>query len=461
MPEQYYPAYYEDIDFCLSAAEAGWETWYQPDSVVVHQRSTSTNPMVRSFLMATGAELFKERWKDRLPSFQPSGEVERAVWHGMGCPIRVLVIDDRIPDPSRGAGYGRMRDTLAILARESDLYVSFHACVSDGEAPFPVNGVRVVIDLEQHLAMNGVDYDVVIISRPSTVRLCREIIDRNLPNATKIYDAEALFSRRLEMQLEKQVEWFSQGSRNQIEAEAADMRSLEASIVCWADRVVCISTLEADIVRSMTEKPVHVVSPRLELARPTDAELHERSGIGFVAGWMAGPGAPNSDGLLWFVREVLPKVRARQPEAVLRVTGFNPPSDVRWMAGQQVEFVGEVGDLRYFYETIRVAISPTRFGAGVKIKSVEAVQFAVPLVCTSEAASGLPSLLRDAVWVADNADDFAEAVTDLLTDDRAWNRMRDRCLAATSPKSAEENGMETWTWPTVVRDSAIVKQGNV
>jgi glycosyltransferase involved in cell wall biosynthesis len=457
MSDQYYPAYYEDIDFSLSAAEAGWETWYQPASTVVHERSTSTKPMVRSFLMAKGAEQFKRRWKDVLPSFEPYGEVERAVWHGMGCPTRVLVIDDRIPDARKGSGFGRMRDTLASLAQQSDLYLSFHPCVSAGDTPFPINGVRVITDLEQHLFTDGVEYDVVIVSRPDGFSLYHELIDEHLPDAAKIYDAEALFSRRLEMQ----VEHLPDGTRNRMKAYAAQMKELETSIVRWADRIVCISNIEADIVRSITQNPVYVVSPRLDLVHPTDAGFHERSDIGFVAGWLAGPGAPNSDGLLWFAREVLPKVRARQPEALLRVTGFNPPSDVRWLAGPQIEFVGEVSDLGCFYEGIRVAISPTRFGSGVKIKSVEAVQYGVPLVCTSEAARGLPSPIRDAVWVADSPDEFAEAVADLLTDDRAWKRMRDHCLAAEYSTSSEDSKTETWAWPAIVRESVKAQQGKV
>jgi O-antigen biosynthesis protein len=254
-----------------------------------------------------------------------------------------------------------------------------------------------------------------------------------------------------------QLERSSEEARGYVEAELARIKELEDSIVRWVDLVVCISKDEAEIVRSMTQSPVRVVSPRLELTLPTEAGFDRRSGIGFVAGWSSGAGSPNSDGLLWFAREVLPRVRVQEPEAVLRVTGFDPPSDVRWLASQQIEFVGEVRDLRSFYESTRVMISPTRFGAGVKIKTVEAIQFAVPLVCTSEAAAGLPPALRDAVWVADPADDFADAVVELLRDDRAWSRMRERCLAA--ERATEETDPEVWTWPAIVRDMLSVRQG--
>lgn len=35
----FYPAYYEETDLCLRAREAGFEVWYEPDAVVLHQSS--------------------------------------------------------------------------------------------------------------------------------------------------------------------------------------------------------------------------------------------------------------------------------------------------------------------------------------------------------------------------------------------------------------------------------------
>ena len=51
----YYPAYFEDVDFCLRAAEAGWEAWYQPAATVRHARWTSTGFEFRWFLHARSA----------------------------------------------------------------------------------------------------------------------------------------------------------------------------------------------------------------------------------------------------------------------------------------------------------------------------------------------------------------------------------------------------------------------
>jgi GT2 family glycosyltransferase/glycosyltransferase involved in cell wall biosynthesis len=443
----YYPAYFEDVDLCLRAAELGWECWYQPRSVVVHARSASTNIQLRGFLWGQAHRTFLRRWSRVLPQREHKGAIEQAVWKAMGQPLRVLVIDDQVPDPSMGSGLGRMYDMLARLDDEPDIHVSFFPRMQgDGPAiPFPIPGVRVISDLEVHLSDEGVDYEVVVVSRPHNVQVFREILTRRLPAAQVIYDAEALYHRRIEMQAD-----LADGDQKaDLLARADAMREVETSILEWADQAVCISEPEAVAARRLAVTPVHVVGPRLERVRPTTAPFRDRADIGFVAGWAAGAGSPNCDGLLWFAGEVMPKVRARLPGCRVLVTGFNPPEDVRWLAGSAVEFVGAIRDLASFYNRIRLAISPTRFGAGIKLKTVEAVQFGVPVVCTLEAAAGLPDYFRTGVWVARTADEFAEATVGLLRDQRTWDRQRRMCLDHDSYSEASSGGVALW--PSIVR----------
>ena len=102
-----------------------------------------------------------------------------------------------------------------------------------------------------------------------------------------------------------------------------------------------------------------------------------------VAGWLGGPRSPNADGLVWFVREVLPLVVARIPWFRLRVTGANPPPAIASLGDQSVTLVGGVEDLAPVYNAARLAISPLRFGSGVKMKVLEAISLGWPLVLSS------------------------------------------------------------------------------
>ncbi len=434
----------EKLDLCLRAAGHGWSTWYQPSSVVSAAEAT------RALVGPTALSTFARRWSTLQADREPPGHHEAALWRAAGEPLRLLVIDDELPDERRGSGYGRMHDVVSELDADLGLQVSFHPRLDPGERSVPELAAmagprtRVVPDLEGHLASDGVDFEVVVVSRPDNALRYRELIARRLPGAAVIYDAEALFFRRLE----RRAELADGDERTELLRQAADMAELEADLAAWADRVVTVSEEEASELRPATAGQVHVVSPRRPGVRPTPSGFSARSGGCLVAGWSAGAGSPNADGLVWFAREVLPRIVAQLPSFRLLVSGDDPPVDVRWAVGPEVELLGGLPELGGLYDRVRVAISPTRFGAGVKVKTVEAIQHGVPVVCTSEAAHGLGAGLATAAWVAPDAPGFADAVVTLASDRRAWERAR---AAAVSAAAGDETLAGVEQWPAIVR----------
>jgi GT2 family glycosyltransferase/glycosyltransferase involved in cell wall biosynthesis len=448
--DRYYPAYYEDLDLSLRAAEAGWQVWYQPASVVHHVRSASAGRL-RLFLDGRSHSQFVERWEEKLKDYEPAGAIERGVWRAMGRPLRILVLDDHVPDPSIGAGYGRMHDTLQALTSDEGIHVDYYPTVgSKHTTPSLARmGVRIIGDLESHVTTDGVDYEVVIIARPNNFQNFYWLMRKHFPLARVIYDAESLFFRRLEAKVAFARD---DDEREDIIREAEWARELEENIFASVDSVVCISEAEAEVVRRHTDRPVHIVEAWLTSPTPTSAPFEARRHIGLVAGWAAGAGSPNCEGLLWFAREVLPKVRAALPGCRLLVTGSRPPADVNWLEGRYVSFVGHVQDLSDFYNRVRVVISPTRYGAGVKLKTVEAIQYGVPVVATGEAVGGLSSTLLDAVWTSDDPDRFAEGVIALARDRDLWERYRTAELGHTDVAHSRDPHLRQWI--SIVRGTA-------
>jgi glycosyltransferase involved in cell wall biosynthesis len=80
-------------------------------------------------------------------------------------------------------------------------------------------------------------------------------------------------------------------------------------------------------------------------------------------------------------------------------------------------------ELLAWYRQARVAVVPLLTGAGVKLKSVEALWHGVPAVLTLAGAQGLPGVDSVASVVAET-EAFAAAVCDLLTDDALWRQRR-------------------------------------
>lgn len=367
---------------------------------------------------------------------------------------RILIVDDVVPDPALGSGYPRLAETIATIQAVPGVLLSIYPTI---DVIYPANefrGVRpwegsrpleiVTGDFGEHLetcVANGRAYDAVIISRPHNYAFVIDEVRRVLPGAPIIYDAEALFYRRLE----RQMEVASERDRRLLVRETEKTRRLEERIAREVDELVFVSPDEAEILRPCARGTITVNSPLLDSMHWTSHGHDERADVAFVAGWVSGPKSPNIDGLQWFAREVWPRVLARHPAARLKVTGGDPPSEVRRFACDSITFVGRVDDLGAFYDGVRVIVVPNRFGAGVKNKTIEALQCGVPTVSTTVGAEGVPipgfsdGTGETPPWspayltVADDATTFATQIVTLLTDREEWERerelLRDQCDA--------------------------------
>ncbi len=284
-------------------------------------------------------------------------------------------------------------------------------------------GVRVIPgDLDTHVSHPSVAYDAVIVSRPHNFERVGEIVRHRQPTARLIYDCEALFWRRM---LGQAAQTSDSTTRYRLEADAADMRELEERFVVESDYAVTVSEDEAAMLRAVPGAcRIQTLLPAEPAITPGPADLRGRRGIGYVAGWMAGSESPNADGLRWFAATVLPIIRASLPWVQLDVTGANPPDDLLELSDPNLRFVGFVPDIAAFYAARRIIIAPIRFGAGVKVKTVQAMQYGVPVVATTCGAEGIAVADPEALVIRDDPEEFAAAVLELLTDARRWYACR-------------------------------------
>ncbi|MEZ5963192.1 MAG: TIGR03087 family PEP-CTERM/XrtA system glycosyltransferase [Planctomycetota bacterium] len=122
---------------------------------------------------------------------------------------------------------------------------------------------------------------------------------------------------------------------------------------------------------------------------------------------------PNVDGVLWFAREVWPRVRARCADARLYVVGSRPLPAVRALHGENgIEVTGRVPEVPPWLDRAGVSVAPLRLARGVQNKVLEAMSAGVPVVATSQAAQGLGAKAahEPGIAVADDAEACAARV---------------------------------------------------
>ena len=95
--------------------------------------------------------------------------------------------------------------------------------------------------------------------------------------------------------------------------------------------------------------------------------------------------SPNYDGLMWFVREVLPLIEQELGwETRLTVAGYIGPEVSLEQLRQhpRITLRGTVSDLEALYNAGRIFVAPTRYAAGVPYKVHQAASCGIPVVAT-------------------------------------------------------------------------------
>jgi glycosyltransferase involved in cell wall biosynthesis len=129
---------------------------------------------------------------------------------------------------------------------------------------------------------------------------------------------------------------------------------------------------------------------------------------------------PNADGIRWFIREVFPIVCQNIPEATLTIIGKNPPSDLLILANQapqSILFTGYVTDLTPFFEQAALMVVPVRAGGGMRVRILEGLARAMPIVTTTVGLEGIEAQPGQDVLVEDTPGKFAQAVVKLMRDE--------------------------------------------
>ena len=204
------------------------------------------------------------------------------------------------------------------------------------------------------------------------------------------------------------------------------LRAWEARIVRDFERTVVISASERDLLGTFADgSRVGVVG------NGVDAEAFAPEGPRCREPVLVFVGAldyfANADGVVSFVREAWPRVRARVPDAIFRIVGRRPGRDVTDLAEVDgVEVVPDPPDVRPWIRSAAVAVVPLRIAQGTQNKVLEAMAAGVPVVTTEAAVRGIEGEEGVHFRRAEHPDEWADAVADLLARPEEADALADR-----------------------------------
>lgn len=455
--ERFAPAYYEETDLCIRSWQSGRPVVYEPSCQLKHIEFASSEQGrtdAEELMQKNRAILEKKhhQWLQRQPSWEHHQDLNsiQTCLRSDAYPARIMWIDDRDPDPRFGAGYGRMRDLIEILSDLGAFITVFathqqpdsrlHAESADYELAW--GGLR---ELEALISQRPGFYTHICASRHHNLRLLQEWHRRSAHTSSTIIpclvgDVESLFSIR------EHAQRHLKRTGNIINVEADQLLGMadlddELKSLQDIDRFITVSKREANLLYQSLHKPVEVAGHAFRRLSPNEIPLYNQTNGLLFMGAMNHPGLPNLDSLLWLAQSILPSLISQNildpNSAPLTVIGpyseelVNPLLDAiasLW----PVRHLGQVDDIDKEIKRHRIVLAPTRFAAGLPHKVQHAISQGIPVVTTNLISSQMEWKYGEGLMSSNDPSVFASLISDLYTDQDAWEQTQKAGLAKIS-----------------------------
>lgn len=226
-----------------------------------------------------------------------------------------------------------------------------------------------------------------------------------------------------------------------------ESRKLEDCEKTWARRAA-VNLLVSELDETRLKRRTGGVNTEIvrngvdvEYFQPrTTVDEHDQSLI-FVGGmsWW-----PNRDAALWFIREIWPELRRAGHERPVTFIGRDPPPEFSdGTNDSRIQAPGFVDDIRPAVDRAFAYVCPIRKGGGTRLKVLDALAMAKPLVATSFAVEGLG--LEDGVHYlrADRPDDYVEQIGRLASDSDLRRRLA---------RNGRNFVVENYAWEAIGKD---------
>lgn len=125
---------------------------------------------------------------------------------------------------------------------------------------------------------------------------------------------------------------------------------------------------------------------------------------------------PNLSAAEYLAKEIWPRVKERCPNARLYLAGKDPPAELFRLAraGTGIEVFADPEDMRPLLARAAVFVCPVLEGGGTRVKILDAMATAKPVISTTVGCEGLRVTPGKDILVADTPREFADVVLDLL-----------------------------------------------
>ena len=454
--EIYAPAYFEENDFCMKLKhEQGLDTYYQPRSEVIHFENVSYSSanLAKESLMARNSTIFFERWQNKLEeTWLPGDKFYRVNDNAAYCKS-ILITEEYMPKFDQDSGSNRFTEIVKILVKNNHkIYLLIKNEFWEGDTEyikqFQDLGVEILQDYvtpggkivrkSAQLSQIKNTVDFIWIFRPEGYEYYLDFIKPVGFKAKVIYDTVDLHYLRFD----REKEYFTKDKKT-LKKEQKVCR-LEQSALKAADVVIAISDQEKETLEKtgLYAEKIAVVSNIHSLKTHLGTKaFSEREGLIFIGGYNH---KPNVDAVLYLYQQIMPLVWKQNSGIKVFIVGHNVPPELEALHSENFVILGYQKSIDNLFLSAKAMVAPLRYGAGVKGKIGQALEFGLPVISTTIGIEGMRLESGVSALVAEVSDPetFAKHILHLYEDENLWNILHQGTHSALkyfTPENQSEN----------------------
>lgn len=337
----------------------------------------------------------------------------------------LVIIGKVFPEPNSTAAGSRMIQLMDSFLTQN-YQITFLSTASVSENSFDLSSKNISF---QNIVLNDSSFDeliknlnpeIVIFDRFTTEEQFGWRVSEQVPNAVKILDTEDLhFLRNAREKAFKQ-------NRNLEHSDLInDVFKRELASILRCDLSLIISEFEMNLLieKFKFDENILFYLPLFGEVKKPETSFSERKNFISIGNFLH---EPNWQTVLQ-LKKLWKNIKNQLPEAEIHIYGAYASEKVFQMHNEKEGFIikGRAESVETVFNTAKVLLAPIPFGAGIKGKLLESMQFGLPNVTSTVGAEAMHGNLDWNGFITDNETEFVEKAALLYQDENLWRKSQE------------------------------------
>ena len=332
----------------------------------------------------------------------------------------LIIIGKVFPEPNSTAAGSRMIQLMDLFLTQN-YQITFLSTASISENSFDLSSKNISF---QNIVLNDSSFDeliknlnpdFVVFDRFTTEEQFGWRVSEQVPNAVKILDTEDLhFLRNAREKAFKE-------NRNLEHSDLInDVFKRELASILRCDLSLIISEFEMNLLieKFRIDENTLFYLPLFAEVKKSETSFPERKNFISIGNFLH---VPNWQTVLQ-LKKLWKDIKKQLPEAEIHIYGAYTSEKVFQLHNEKEGFIikGRAENVESVFSQAKVLVAPIPFGAGIKGKLLESMQFGLPNVTSAVGAEAMQGNHDWNGFITDNETEFVEKAVLLYQDENLW-----------------------------------------